>query len=44
MRAFLVWLEFLGGDCWSYGLGPFNSNQYIKRILSPLLNARESIA
>jgi hypothetical protein len=23
MRAFLVWLEFLGGDCWSYGLGPF---------------------
>jgi hypothetical protein len=23
MRAFLVWLEFLGGDCWSYGLDPF---------------------
>ena len=23
MRAFLVWLEVLGGDCWNYGLGPF---------------------
>jgi hypothetical protein len=23
MRAFLVWFEFLGGDCWNYGLGPF---------------------
>ena len=23
MRAFLVWLEFLGGDCWNYGFGPF---------------------
>ena len=23
MRAFLVWLEILGGDCWNYGLGLF---------------------
>jgi hypothetical protein len=23
MRVFLVWLEFFGGDCWNYGLGPF---------------------
>ena len=23
MRAFLVWNEILGGDCWNYGLGPF---------------------
>ena len=23
MRAFLVWLEFLGEDYWNYGLGPF---------------------
>ena len=23
MREFLVWLDFLGGDCWNYGLDPF---------------------
>jgi len=42
--AFLVWLEFLGRDCWNYGLGPFILFNAIKRIQSPLLNARESIA
>jgi hypothetical protein len=44
MRAFLVWLEILGGDYWNYGLGPFIFINAIKRIQNPLLNARESIA
>ena len=30
-----MWHEFLGGDCWSNGLGPF--------ILKPTINARESM-
>ena len=44
MRAFLVWLEILGGGCWNYGFGPFIFINAIKRIQSSLLNASESIA
>jgi hypothetical protein len=41
MRAFLVRLEFLGGDCWSNGLGPFIP-LHLKN-LKPTINARESM-
>jgi hypothetical protein len=38
MRVFLVWLEFLGGDCWNNGLGPLLLKS---KNLKPTINARE---